>query len=76
MLIVSVHVNGTFSELQLPIIDGAFAVLQCETFQTIEAGDHTILIGKVVDIEIENKEPMLYHRRHFASIPSDFYVTN
>ncbi len=66
----------TFSELQLPIIDGAFAVLQCETFQTIEAGDHTILIGKVVDIEIENKEPMLYHRRHFASIPSDFYVTN
>ena len=66
----------TFSEHKLPIIDGAFAVLQCETFQTIEAGDHTILIGKVVDIQIENKEPMLYHRRHFASIPSDFYVTN
>lgn len=63
------------SEYNLPVIEGAFAVLQCETFQTIEAGDHTILIGKVVDIGIENKEPMLYHRRHFASIPAEFYVS-
>ncbi|AZV41412.1 flavin reductase family protein [Peribacillus asahii] len=64
------------SEHNLPIIEGVFAVLQCETFQTIEAGDHTILIGKVVDIQIEQKEPMLYHRRHFDSIPPEFYVVN
>lgn len=64
------------SEQNLPIIEGAFAILQCHTFQTIEAGDHTILIGKVVDIQIEKREPMLYHRRHFDSIPPEFYVTN
>lgn len=64
------------SDQNLPIIDGAFAVLQCKTFKTIEAGDHTILIGEVIDIQIEKREPMLYHRRHFASIPPEFYVTN
>lgn len=64
-----------FSQKNLPIIEGAFAVLQCETFKTIEAGDHTILIGEVVDIQIEQREPMLYHRRHFSSIPPEFYIT-
>lgn len=64
------------SEHDLPIIEGAFAVLQCKTYQTIEAGDHTILIGEVVDIQIDNKEPMLYHRRHFDSIPPEFYVVS
>jgi flavin reductase (DIM6/NTAB) family NADH-FMN oxidoreductase RutF len=64
-----------FSEQSLPIIEGGFAVLQCKTFKTIEAGDHTILIGEVVDIQIDKREPMLYHRRHFNSIPPDFYIT-
>ncbi|WP_046175889.1 flavin reductase family protein [Domibacillus indicus] len=64
-------------EYNLPIIEGAFAVLQCNTFKTVEAGDHTILIGEVDDIQINaDKDPMLYHRRHFASIPAEFYNTN
>ena len=66
--------NWSFSPLELPVIEGAFAVLECETYKTIEAGDHTILIGKVQDIQV-NKElnPMLYHRRHFGEIPAEFY---
>ncbi|MFJ5623015.1 flavin reductase family protein [Peribacillus loiseleuriae] len=62
-----------FSANQLPIIQGAFAVLECKTFKTVEAGDHTILIGEVTDIQIEKKNPMLYHRRHFGAIPAEFY---
>jgi flavin reductase (DIM6/NTAB) family NADH-FMN oxidoreductase RutF len=65
--------NWDFSENQLPIIDGAFAVLECKTFKTVEAGDHTILIGELINIQKDDKEPMLYHRRHFGSIPSEFY---
>ncbi len=42
-----------FSENQLPIIEGAFAVLECKTFKAIEAGDHTVLIGEVTDIQME-----------------------
>ncbi|MFK2825280.1 flavin reductase family protein [Bacillus sp. B190/17] len=62
------------SKSGLPIIEGAFGVLECETFQAVEAGDHTVLIGKVTDIHIhKEKEPMLYHRRFFGPIPAAFY---
>ncbi|MFD1706249.1 flavin reductase family protein [Siminovitchia sediminis] len=58
----------------LPIIDGAFGVFECETFQAIEAGDHTVLIGQVIDLSVnEEKDPMLYHRRVFGAIPEEFY---
>ncbi|MDQ0087680.1 flavin reductase (DIM6/NTAB) family NADH-FMN oxidoreductase RutF [Paenibacillus anaericanus] len=63
-----------FSEYNLPIITGATGVMQCKTFKTIEAGDHTILIGEIVDIQADNKEPLLYHKRKFGSIPEEFYM--
>ncbi|MGX9134327.1 flavin reductase family protein [Rummeliibacillus sp. JY-2-4R] len=66
--------SWNFSENQLPIIDDTFAVLECKTTQTVEAGDHTILIGEVIHIQKDEKDPMLYHRRHFASIPESFYT--
>ena len=62
-----------FSKNQLPVIEDCFAVLECKTFKTVEAGDHTILIGEVTDIQINEKDPMLYHRRHFGPIPAEFY---
>ncbi|MFD1705683.1 flavin reductase family protein [Siminovitchia sediminis] len=62
------------SEHNTPVIEGAFAVLQCKLHQAVEAGDHTILIGKVLDIDIERKDPMLYHRRNFGAIPAEFYT--
>jgi flavin reductase (DIM6/NTAB) family NADH-FMN oxidoreductase RutF len=61
------------SEHGLPIIAGALGVLQCKTFKTVEAGDHMILIGEVIDIVSENKDPLLYHRRKFGKIPGEFY---
>jgi flavin reductase (DIM6/NTAB) family NADH-FMN oxidoreductase RutF len=61
------------SENNLPIISGAAGVMQCKTFKTIEAGDHTILIGEVIDIQSEAKEPLLYHKRKFGPIPEVFY---
>lgn len=58
----------------LPIIDGAFGVLECTTFKAIEAGDHTVLIGDVKNLTVnEEKDPMLYHRRVFGPIPEEFY---
>lgn len=62
------------SGLNLPVLSDALAVLQCKTVQQIEAGDHTILIGEVLDIQNESKEPLLYHRRTIGSIPEDFYL--
>ncbi len=62
------------SENNLPIISGATGVFQCKTYKTIEAGDHTILIGEVIDIQSANTDPLLYHRRNFGKIPKEFYL--
>ena len=61
------------SDLNLPVLPEALSVLQCKTVQQIEAGDHTIFIGEVLDIQNESKEPLLYHRRTIGPIPKDFY---
>ena len=61
------------SELNLPVLDGALAVLQCKVFKKVDAGDHTIMIGEVLNIHNEEKEPLLYHRRKIGGIPEEFY---
>ncbi len=63
----------TKSELNLPLLSNSLAVLQCKTFKQVDAGDHTILIGEVVDIQKAAKDPLLYHRRKFGPIPEAFH---
>lgn len=67
------QVNWEFTDNQVPVIEGAFAIFECETFQTVEAGDHTILIGSVKNITTETKNPLLYHQRQVGPIPKEFY---
>lgn len=61
------------SQHQLPIIKGAMASLQCKTFKQIEAGDHTILIGEVIDIAVDKKGPLVYHGRKMGALPASFH---
>lgn len=61
------------SALGLPVLHDTAAILQCTTSQQIDAGDHTIFIGQVLEIENSQKEPLLYHRRHIGEIPNSFY---
>lgn len=67
------QVNWSTSTLNLPILPDTLSVLQCETFKQVDAGDHTIFIGHVLDIHNNDKEPLLYHRRQIGPIPSSFY---
>ena len=61
------------SAFGLPIIEGALASLECKTFRAVEAGDHTILIGEVAEIQVENKNPLLYHGRNIGPFPTVFH---
>ena len=62
------------SENNLPIIKDSLAVFECRLFNPVEAGDHTILIGEVIDIQVNDRDPMLYHRRNIGKIPESFYA--
>lgn len=54
----------------LPIIKDAFAVLECKKIQEINAGDHIILIGQVINLQKNDNNPMLYYRKNVGFVPS------
>lgn len=47
-----------------PIITGALAYIDCELVAEHDAGDHTIAVGRVLDLDIVNPEgaPLLFFR--------------
>src|SRR5437763_220022 len=50
-----------------PILDGALATFECRTWATYDGGDHTIVVGEVVDLQCGDDEPaLLYHRSKYA----------
>jgi flavin reductase (DIM6/NTAB) family NADH-FMN oxidoreductase RutF len=43
-----------------PVIDGVIAVLECSTVQMLDAGDHRVLIGEVVAVEVGEGRPLVF----------------
>ena len=55
-----------------PIITGSVAHLDCELFQAVPGGDHTIMIGKVVGAAFDpTQKPLIYYRRGYRSLIMD-----
>jgi flavin reductase (DIM6/NTAB) family NADH-FMN oxidoreductase RutF len=54
----------------LPVLAQAIAYLSCDVDRVIEAGDHTIYLGKVIETVCRDEVgwPMLYFRRRYLSI--------
>ena len=44
------------------LVDGALATLECRTVSTVAAGDHTVLIGEVLALDVPDAsaEPLLF----------------
>ncbi len=48
--------------LKLPILKNAIAFVECEIFQTIDAGDHEIIIGKALSFDCDSSlTPLIYY---------------
>lgn len=54
-------VNWKLSSHDLPVLDSCPLCLQCETVASHDASDHKILIGLVVDVDINSEEPPLLY---------------
>ncbi|MGP3927741.1 MULTISPECIES: flavin reductase family protein [unclassified Streptomyces] len=50
-----------------PLVGGALAVLECRTEQRVRAGDHTLVIGRVLTARTPSAEggPLLYFRGRY-----------
>jgi len=45
---------------ELPVLKGAIAQIACEVVSEHIEGDHTLFIGRVVDLRLEDKNPLLF----------------
>lgn len=56
------------SENGLVLLDGAIAHIECLREATHEAGDHVIVIGRVVGGGTRDGRPLIYYRGGYASL--------
>lgn len=52
----------------VPVLPGALAQISCEVVSEYEEGDHTLFIGKVLNISLEDKEPLLFYSGKYRSL--------
>ena len=52
-----------------PILEEATAYLEATLDRTLEAGDHTIMVGRVVALEVvRDAPPLIYYRSGYRSL--------
>lgn len=55
------------------VIGGAVAALECRTVSTVDAGDHTVVVGEVLGLDVPAPagEPLLYYEGRYRSFGDD-----
>ncbi len=66
-----------FEKTGSPIIKGVIAFMECEKYSIYEGGDHSIVLGKVLNAKkLSNKFPLVYYNQQYTTIlpPEKAYV--
>lgn len=61
-------VGFTRSSLGVPLLDGALATLECRATARHPGGDHSILIGEVIEVTLHEGHPLLYYRSGYRRL--------
>jgi hypothetical protein len=54
-----------------PLIAGALARIQCRGHDRYDGGDHTIVIGEVVEVSVGQGRPLVHFARQFGAFVAD-----
>jgi flavin reductase (DIM6/NTAB) family NADH-FMN oxidoreductase RutF len=54
-----------------PVIPGSIAQIACEVSAIHVEGDHTLFIGRVTDIRLEDAEPLIFYSGRYRSLVCD-----
>ena len=52
----------------VPVLDDALAWMACEVVDLVDAGDHTIGIGRVEALEVSEGDPLLFFRGAYRAL--------
>ena len=55
----------------VPRIKGSLATLVCERHQVVEAGDHSILIGRVLEATVTDDQPLCWWQGGYRRLVTD-----
>jgi len=55
----------------VPLVDGALVALECRQYGRHDAGDHTIVLGEVLDGVVNAGRPLVHFGRRFGSFVGD-----
>jgi flavin reductase (DIM6/NTAB) family NADH-FMN oxidoreductase RutF len=52
-----------------PLLEGALASIECVPYHIYSGGDHTIVVGRVVEVQVSGDDmpPLIYFRRQFLN---------
>lgn len=59
-----------------PVLAGAVAQIACEVAAEHVEGDHTLFIGRVTDIKLEDAEPLLFYSGRYRTLVEETPVTS
>jgi flavin reductase (DIM6/NTAB) family NADH-FMN oxidoreductase RutF len=55
----------------LPQLSDCAALFHCRLSQRIDGGDHTIMLGEVLEFSANGGEPLLFHRGRYRALAGD-----
>ncbi|HEY8570217.1 flavin reductase family protein [Microbulbifer sp.] len=55
----------------IPQLDDCAALFHCRRAQNIEGGDHTILLGEVLEFSASGGEPLIFHRGRYRALAGE-----
>jgi flavin reductase (DIM6/NTAB) family NADH-FMN oxidoreductase RutF len=64
----SLGVTFHATERGTPVLPGSLVQLDCKLASAVDAGDHTIFIGEVVDMGAQDGRPLLFHQGQFKRL--------
>ena len=51
------------------IIDGVIGYVECKITQCHDGGDHTIVVGEVLDVSASGDRPLLFFKGKYQKLP-------
>jgi flavin reductase (DIM6/NTAB) family NADH-FMN oxidoreductase RutF len=62
-------VKHSIGETGVPLLEGALATFECEVEARHEAGDHLLVVGRVLKLEVpEEADPLVFFRSHYREL--------
>lgn len=73
---VSNHFAGWDHELEpkfsdlggFPVIEGALGQIACRTVDKVDAGDHTLFVGRIEHLDWREGQPLIYHNGKYRKL--------